>query len=60
MSVDLYYLCLVSGVNRCTIHMDVYANVLVVRITKYPTLMAVMRMLFLLVFSCLVSPAGGN
>ena len=28
----------VSGINRCTIHMDIYANVLVVRITKYPTL----------------------
>ena len=31
----------VSGANRCSVHMDVYADVLVVSTTMYPTVMVI-------------------
>ena len=41
IGVGVHVTQVVAGADRCTMHMDVYADVLVVMITMYPTLMVV-------------------
>ena len=70
IGVGVHVTQVVASLDRLTVHMDVYVDILVVKITVYPTLMVYvcpcewMCVLCLLVFSCLVSPffssAGGN
>ena len=41
VGVGVYVTQVVVGTHRCTLHMDIYADVLVARITVYPMLMVV-------------------
>ena len=41
VGVGVHVTEVVAGLDRLTVHMDVYAHVLVVKITVYPTLLVV-------------------